>query len=264
MAFTEAIDVSNYQRNIDFGAVPQPIVIMKASEGTSFLDPYLFQNYDRAKHQHGKAVGMYHYARGGDPIAEANWFISCCQPLEQFDVFALDWEIQHPDPVGWCAAFVNHVHDLTGVWPLIYMNGSTLNAHNWDGIRANCGTWVAWYDRDPNEDLPVSGIYVMHQYTSQGGVPGIAGNVDMDAWYGTVDQFKAYGWNATPPAPQPAPAPTPEPAPIPVPTPIPVPVPEPTPTPTPPSDIDVENNGLLKQILAILQALRDKIASIFK
>jgi GH25 family lysozyme M1 (1,4-beta-N-acetylmuramidase) len=105
MSFIEAIDVSNYQGVINWAAVPQPIAFLKASEGTTFLDPYLFRNYDEAKHKNGKAVGMYHFARGGDARAEAEWFINCCQPLEQDDVFALDWEIAHPDPVGWCLAF---------------------------------------------------------------------------------------------------------------------------------------------------------------
>jgi len=43
-----------------------------------------------------------------------------------------------------------------------------------------------------------------------------------------------------------------------------IPPPTPEPTPTPPSDIDVENNNLLKQILALLTALVAKITSIFK
>lgn len=265
--YTQAIDISNWQGAVDFSQVPQEIVIIKASEGDTYIDPYLFRNYDEAKHKYGKAVGMYHFARGGDPVAEANWFIRCCQPLEQFDVFVLDWEIQHPDPVGWCTAFLNRVHELTGTWALIYMNGSTLNSYNWDDIRSRSGTWVAWYDRDPDVNLPVSGWYTMHQYTSSGTVPGIAGRVDMNAFYGTVEQFKKYGWNATTTetTPEPTPDPTPQPPtptnpeppvipePSPEPAPIPLPAPIPTPVPLPVQSLTSKIIELLKNLTAWLK-----------
>lgn len=58
------------------------------------------------------------------------------------------------------------------------------------------------------------------------------------------------------------------PAPVPIPTPEPPKVPEPTPEPLPepPKEPDYpkENNALLKQILALLQSLVDKITGIFK
>jgi len=241
MAHVDAIDVSQYQGNIDWNSVPQPIAIIKMSGGDAglYTDSKANQNYYGAKAA-GKAVGGYHFAGGGDPANEADFFVAAMSPLEENDVLVLDWEIEHADPVGWCNTFVNRVHERTGVWPLFYTNGARLNQYDWSPVRNNCGTWVAWYGQDPEGNLPISGPYVMHQYTSSGTVPGIAGRVDLDAWFGTLDQFKLYGYHAsTPPTPQPEPEPTPPPDPVPTPdpepTPEPTPEPEPTPDPTPPT-----------------------------
>lgn len=269
MSHIEAVDVSKYQGNINWAAVDRPIVLIKMSGGDNglYTDSQANQNYYGAKNT-GKLIGGYHFAGGGNPQNEADFFIAAMSPLEENDVLALDWEINHADPVGWCTAFVNRVHDRTGVWPLFYANGSTINAHDWSPVRNNCGTWVAWYGQNPEGNLPISGNYVMHQYASSGTVPGINGNVDHDAWFGSLDQFKKYGYHtpvAPAPTPPPAPAPVPPPQPVPEPpAPTPTPPVDPTPPPAPVSEIDKENNSLLKQILALLQDLINKITGIFK
>lgn len=229
----EGIDFSHYQGNIEFSQVSQEIVMMKASEGTDYLDPYLFSYYDAAKHKNGKLVGMYHFARGGDPVAEADWFIKCCQPLEQFDVFCLDYEIHLADPVTWCFALVNRVHDVTGCWPLIYMNRSTLGGYAWTPVLQNCGLWIADPDHNPDDGAQTNGkTYVMHQYGTTM-VPGVQNACDVDRWWGTLEAFKQYGYNYQPPTPAPSPEPEPTPEPVPEPGPVPEPMPEPTPTPLP-------------------------------
>lgn len=256
-------DVSTYQGDINWGASPYPIAVIKMSGGDAglYTDSKANQNYYGAKAA-GKAVGGYHFAGGGNAQNEADFFIAAMSPLEENDVLILDWEIQHPDPVGWCEAFVNRVKDRTGIWPLIYFNGSTWNSHDWSRVTNNCGVWVAWYGQDPEGNLPVGGkIYVAHQYTSSGSTPGVAGRVDINAWFGTLDQWKKYGYHspvAPPPEiPAPTPAPVPPPTPVPdPPKPDPKPPVDPTPPPAPPAhDYGEENNGLLKQILAFLQRI---------
>lgn len=235
METREAIDVAgSYQGVVDYGQVTQEIIMMKATEGTTFMDPQLFRNYDQAKHQHGKSVGMYHFAAGSDAVAEANWYIQCCQPLEQYDVFCLDWELPYrADEVAWCNAFVDRVHELTGCYPLIYMNLSTLRRSDWSSVLAKCGLWIAAPSYSPDDDVPTDGlVYVMHQYGT-GSVAGVAVPCDVDRWFGTIDQFHKYGYAYQPPAPVPDPQPTPTPEPLPTPDPVPTPVPDPTPTPVP-------------------------------
>ena len=247
MSYTKAIDISQWQGAINWGVVRASgveIAIIKMSGGDAglYTDSKANQNYYNAKNA-GVAIGGYHFAGGGSPENEADFFIAAMSPLETNDVLVLDWEINHPDPVGWCVRFCQRVIDRTGIRPIFYTNQNRLVTLNWQPlVNMNIGLWVAHYGVSPDDNMNVGAFptYIMHQYTSSGSVPGIAGRVDLDAWFGSVDQFKKYGFQPNTPAPVPTPAPpapepvpVPEPTPPPVPVPDPVPVPEPTPIPTP-------------------------------
>ena len=216
----------------------EPIVMIKMSGGDSglYMDSQAAHNYDSAVAA-GRAVGGYHFAGGTDPVAEANFFMNAMKPLAENDVYALDWEVGNADPVGWCNTFLQTVHNAIGVWPLIYMNLATLNNFDWSPVLNNSGLWLADWNNDPSGTINTSHTYVMQQYSD-------GPNYDHDEWFGTIEEFKAYGYHAgTPapvpspqPAPEPTPQPTPEPTPVPAPptpSPTPTPAPEPTPTPTP-------------------------------
>ena len=226
-------DFSQWQGNINWAAVDSEIVILKMSGGDAglYYDSKASINYIQAK-ANGKAVGGYHFAGGTNPIAEADFFIRAMSPLAENDVLVLDWEVSHPDPVGWCKQFIDHVHAQTGVWCIIYMNTSTCNAHDWSPVFTNSGLWIADYRYTPQQDVPCHHPYIMHQYTSGGSCPGVAGRVDVSEWFSDFATFNKYGYHAPVPTP-----PTPEPTPPPVvtpPAPEPVPEPVPTPEPTPP------------------------------
>jgi hypothetical protein len=218
-----ACDISKYQ-----GAwhdYPADIILTKISGGDAglYIDPQAATNYNGIIAA-GKAFGGYHFAGGTDPIAEANYYLNAMQPWNYGEVPALDWEVSHPDPVGWCLQFTTHVHDVAGAWPLIYVNLATLRAYDWSPVLSNCGLWLADWNNDPNTPVDTGGkVYVMQQYSD-------GPNYDHDEWFGTIDEFKKYGW----PAPVLVPAPTLEPAPAPVETPTPpAPTSEPAPLPAP-------------------------------
>lgn len=303
MAQEIAIDVSKWQGDIDWPRVTAPIAMIKMTGGDDglYVDSKANRNYYQAK-ANGKAIGMYHFAGGKDAANEADFFIAACSPLEQDDVLALDWELNgHPDPVGWCRTFIQRVVERTGIRPLFYTNASRLTADrdaqnitrylDWTPVvNQNVGLWVAHYGIDPADNVPIKWFptYAMHQYTSTGRMPGIAGDVDLNVFFGSVVQFKKYGYNVvnppvpqppaipdpipgnqpgplpqeppvvvpepTPPAPAPAPDPVPAPAPAPAPTPVPVPEPAPAPTPVPPEPVVVVKNSALA-IIAALAAL---------
>lgn len=230
MAYVRASDISQYQPGDGY---TEPIEIIKVSGGDAglYYDSRATQHYYAAQNA-GKAIGMYHFAGGTDPIAEADFFIRAASPLAPNDVLVLDWEVHHANPPEWCRAFIQHVKDKTGVLCMIYMNTSTENAYDWSPvINLNVGLWVADYRFTPEQNVPIRhwSTYVMHQYTST--------PYDQSAWFGTVDQFKKYGFQppvTPPPAPTPTPEPTPVPEPVPTPEPTPTPVPTPEPEPVPP------------------------------
>lgn len=240
MSWVKAKDISRYQGN--WQDTGEPIVMIKMSGGDAglYMDSHAASNYDSAA-KAGKAIGGYHFGGGVlSAEAEATYFLKAMSPLAENDVYALDVEAHlasRPDVVSWVQDFVNYIHLHINVWPLVYMNLSTLNAHDWSPVLANCGLWLADWAVSPDATIPTHYMYVMQQYSD-------GPNYDHDAWFGTVDQFKKYGYHMqqptpipqpTPPAPNPTPLPSPEPTltPAPTPTPIPEPVPAPQSTPTP-------------------------------
>lgn len=193
-----AKDISKYQGAfVDTG---EPIVMVKISGGDAglYVDPDAASNYNGVIAA-GKAFGGYHFAGGTDPVSEANFYLAAMKPWNQGEVPALDWEISNPDPVSWVTSFVNQVHSVAGAWPLVYMNLSTLNAHDWAPVLKNCGLWLADWNNDPKGTIQTNYTYVMQQYND-------GPNYDHDEWYGTLAEFKDYGWPATTPVvPPPAP-----------------------------------------------------------
>jgi len=212
-------DISQWQGNYDMNNGDPAIAIkMSGGDAGTYYDSKASLNYIHAVAA-GKVVIGYHFAGGTDPIAEADFFVRSMSPLAEDDVLCLDWEVSHPDPVGWCTQFVNQVHLRTNTWPLVYMNMSTANAHDWSSVFNNCGYWCAAPSFSFDATLPVK----YPQIAQQG---PIVNGVDTDAFFGTIEQLKAYGYHA-PVAPV-EPAPVVEPVVIPEPVIAPTPV-EPTP-----------------------------------
>jgi len=201
MSYLTGFDVSQWN-NYNPGGEDFVMIKMSGGDAGLYFDSKATQNYGNAVRA-GKVVGGYHFAGGGDPVAEADYFVRAMSPVAENDVFALDWEIQHADPVGWCNAFVNEVHAKVGVWPLLYINISTCNAYDWSPVLNNCGLWIAAPSFSFDANIPVAHTVVMQQGP-------IVGGIDSDAFFGTRAQLQAYGYHAaTPPPPPPPPNPPP-------------------------------------------------------
>lgn len=120
-------------------------VIVKATQGTGYVNPRCNHQWDLAG-QLGKLRGLYHYAGGGNPEAEAQFFINNIKNYVGQGILILDWESYQNGAWGdtnWSLRFVTEVHRLTGVWPLIYVQESAL----WQVANCanTCGVWVAKY-----------------------------------------------------------------------------------------------------------------------
>lgn len=120
-------------------------VIIKATQGTGYVNPYCDTDYQAAKRA-GKLLGVYHYASGGDPVAEAHYFLQNVKGYIHEAILGLDWEENQNYSWGnfnWARQFVDEVHRQTGVWPIIYVQFSAV------GQVANCadtcGLWAAGY-----------------------------------------------------------------------------------------------------------------------
>ncbi|MDA5386943.1 GH25 family lysozyme [Loigolactobacillus backii] len=141
----KVIDISNYQSVDIAGSTDADAVIVKVSEGTGYVSPKANQQYQLAKSK-GKLLGFYHYAAGGDPVAEANYFYSNSKNYFHEAIPALDWEKGSNAAWGntnWCLQFINRIHELTGVWCLLYTGSDGVNQNA--KLASIAALWFAGY-----------------------------------------------------------------------------------------------------------------------
>ena len=187
----EGIDVSSWQRDIDFAEVKKEgieIVYIKASEGRTLKDPYLETNYRNAKANNLK-IGYYHFLTATTiEIAEqqARFFASVIEGKEVDCKLAMDYEKFYgvgKDEINEIAvAFIKKVKEITGKDVIVYSNLNNVR-NTFDKEVANAGKlWLAYYSNTNNLINARSNweTYIGIQYTSTGRVAGIKGNVDRD------------------------------------------------------------------------------------
>lgn len=208
----KGIDISNYQRGIDLSKVTCDFVIIKATEGKSFVDPSCDTFFQQAL-KLGKKLGVYHFANNSDntPEQEADWFVNNTRGYIGKAIPILDWEDNVKSDVAWALKWLQLVEKAYGCKPLIYMSESTVNSYDWSSVaNANYGLWVAKYrdkNVDYNYDMSMAGrnpavnywkFYALWQWTDVGRLNGYNGNLDCDVFYGDNSAWDKYIGNETP------------------------------------------------------------------
>ena len=186
----KGIDVSGYQAlgmtyshpNVETAYSGSDFVIAKATQGTQPMNRYMTAQLQRALAD-GKLIGVYHYAEGGSPVAEADAFVACVSSYIGKALLCLDWENGDNDAWGstvWARQFVDRVYAKTGIYPVVYTYpaGRAQVASCVDVSRL----WIAGYpDNRFSWDLPdmiyntgAWSDWTLWQYSSAGGT------VDLD------------------------------------------------------------------------------------
>lgn len=230
------IDVSGWQPAGITRMVDYDFAVVKVNQGTGFVNGSWRVQADGVVSR-GKSLGLYDYAAGGDPVAEADRFVSLARPYVGRAVLVLDWESRENaawGDGGWIRSWVDRVHGLTNVWPIVYVQASAIGQIPSD-VRATCGLWVAQYGSaypTGYQSRPWNyGRYgeAMRQYSSNGRLAGYPGPLDLNYFRGERWQWDRYAdpGSAVKPDVVPAPRPVPRPVPVPVPAPARRPVPQP-------------------------------------
>lgn len=191
------IDISSHQADLNLAAVSNSIqgVIVKATEGTSYVNPYCDRHYRQAKGAN-LLRGFYHFAGSGDPLAEAAFFYRNVLGYLHDGIPVLDWEVDQT--VDWVNGFVRRFHGLTGIWPWIYANPWRFNQ---GGVEPNCARWVASYpevahpafEQAASWECPgADGNVVAWQFCSDGRLPGYGFNLDCSVYYGDMESWLRY------------------------------------------------------------------------
>ncbi len=209
MADMNGYDISNWQCGIDTASVPADFVVVGTTWGSGGVYGGCLSNgvNTDANRQlagainSGKETGVYHYARGGNPEAEARFFVDNVRGYVHRSVLILDWEAQDNTAWGdkqWPRRWAREVKRLTGVNPIIY----TMDSGYWQvaGMETelNCGIWIAQYATNlvtgyqtAPWNLGARGE-VMRQYTSNGSLSGWSGRLDLNRFRGDRAAWRKY------------------------------------------------------------------------
>lgn len=186
------IDVSRWQGTIDWTKVKlskdSDFAILKAggSDKGFYTDRYFYENYKSCK-KIGIPVGAYYFAgpkfgsAKGNGIADAKRFEEIIKGLKFEYPIYLDIEAQPiKDREGTTREAIEFCEYLEEKGYYVGIYGSRISGFT-DRLLKDQLIDYTWWVADYSNPLPVA----MHQYSSKGSIPGINGNVDLNAC--TVD-----------------------------------------------------------------------------
>ena len=190
----QGIDASHYQGSINWTSVKnsgKKFAFYKATEGTTYTDPTFASNWPAIKNA-GLIRGAYHFAHpGSDPVSQANRFCNVVAPVSGDLQMMLDLEVtdgKTPAQVrSWVVSFINQIKARTGRPGIIYTGFYFWRDSAGNGSNLNCPLFLAAYVSDPTPYIPAAWpFFTFWQYTSSGSCPGVSGNVDRDAFNGSL------------------------------------------------------------------------------
>lgn len=186
----EGIDVSEWQGDIDFKKVKDygiEMVYIRAGQGFNYEDSKFERNYKEAK-KYGLKVGAYHYvtARNEEEANEqAKFFVSLVSNKNIDCKLAMDFEyfpdLSKSEINKISLEFLKEVERLSGKKAIVYSD--TYNATNiFKGDVTKYPLWVAQYGVEKPQSNGNWEYWEGFQYTDEGKVSGISGNVDRDKY----------------------------------------------------------------------------------
>lgn len=198
------IDLSHHNQIASFDQVKAAGilgVILKATQGTTFVDPTFAANRDAAE-KAGLLVGAYHFGIAGDPVAQAEFLIATAGKDR---LLVLDFESNpqgHDMSLLEAEQFVHHISALTGRYPGLYSGHTIKEALAQAGITdpsqtelSQCWLWLSQYSSAPM--LPkIWTRWTLWQYTDGAQGPGPytvdgVGRCDRDQFDGTPAELTA-------------------------------------------------------------------------
>ena len=206
VAQTPGMDVSGYQGNVNWStawANGGKFAYVKATEGTSYTNPYFAQQYN-GSYNVGMIRGAYHFALPdvSSGATQADYFIAHgggwsadgktlpgALDIEYNPYGATCYGLSQSGMVSWIASFSNEYHARTGRYPTIYSATSwwTTCTGNSSAFSATNALWIARYSTSVGT-LPAGwGFQTIWQFSDAGTFPG-----DQDRFNGALDRVQAY------------------------------------------------------------------------
>ena len=164
---------------------------------------------DEAK-KRGYKWGAYHFGKPGDPIKQADFFLSTAKPNDD-ELIALDLEsVDATKHMSFDEAriFIKRIKEKTGRYPLIYANNEVTKAisdqYGADDVFSKTRLWYARF-RKSVTDFPAGTwkTYTVWQFSSEQNcsqanrnaclytVPGTEYDMDIDIYNGTIEELRS-------------------------------------------------------------------------
>jgi len=196
------IDVSHYQGKVMWDKVAstgKSFAITKATGGESYIDPNFIRNwYEIRKHELIRGAYHFFYA-GDDPESQAKHFLKTVGKIRKNDLPPiLDIEISDQESADTikerALVWLTKVESQTKRRPIIYTDKDFAKEFLSDSRFGRYYLWLADYsDENPTPPLAWKDRqWFLLQYTQDGKVDGIDGNVDLNHYIGSMDNLKTF------------------------------------------------------------------------
>ena len=203
------IDVSNWQGNIDWEQVKADgytFAWAKSTEGMTYTDPMFLTNMENGLDAN-VIMGAYHFARpdNNTPQEDAAYFLNIASAYIGNGFLPPVLDLENPYSGGqailltdiftseelsdWAQAWMAEVETQTGISPFIYINGNYANYLN--SSLTEYGLWFAQPDENlsPPVNIGTWEDWKFKQYSWWGDISGIQGDVDLNIFNGTLQDF---------------------------------------------------------------------------
>jgi lysozyme len=197
----KGVDVSHYDATIDWAKVHGAgidFAFMKATEGTTFVDPTYATNFKDAR-ANGVIAGAYHFFRPAtDATAQADFFVQTAGIPAAGDLpLTIDLEVTDSVAGATVASsaitFLQRVEQKTGRKPIVYTSASFLTSIGNPSTFGAYTLWVAnWGVTCPKIPSPAWSDWLFWQDSSTGTVAGITSAVDTNQFNGTLSDLQGY------------------------------------------------------------------------
>lgn len=194
------IDISHYQGKIDWDQLenamikksPIRFIVMKATEGSTRVDPSFNENFNQAR-EYGYIRGAYHFWSNKSSARSQAYFFLKNVPLEDGDLPPV-LDVEHKpadksvedfqrDILTW----LHIVEDRYHVKPIIYTYYKFRMNYLSSPVFDDYPYWIAHYYVDKIE---YKGEWKFWQHTDAGKLPGIKGYVDFNIYNGSFYDLK--------------------------------------------------------------------------
>lgn len=202
--YVYGIDVSHWQGTINWASVYSAgykFAFCKATEGVGYTDPTFTTNMNGGENA-GLLMGAYHFATPytdgvNDAVDEAQYFVSAAGDYIKDGWLRPVLDLEDGASLGkttlsnWVHEWMDTVKSETGVEPIIYTGSNYANNY----LDTSVNVYTLWIAHWTTADSPNTGIWSswdFWQYSDNGSVSGISGDVDMDRFNGDMSKLNTF------------------------------------------------------------------------